>query len=62
MVKGAERMRATKNEIEKQLEFCKTLSNRLEITGQDTVLVADIKRLRRELMELVHMTKWDYKN
>lgn len=54
-------MYASEKEMKKQLEFCQDLASRLKVDGhRHTVLVADIKRLRRELMELVHMTEWDY--
>ena len=57
-------MKASNLEILEQAEFCKNLSIKLLAKAKEEIKPSqirdDIKRLRRELMELSHMTEWNY--
>lgn len=58
-------MRASELEIKKQAELCNVLSKKLLASIKKEIkpscIKDDVKRLRRELMELSHMTEWEYK-
>lgn len=64
-------MSASKEEITKDLKFCKELMDRLVkytennysnlgYNGNGSVVKDDIKRLRRELNNVSHKLEWDY--
>lgn len=66
---GRRRMNASKEEITKDLKFCKELMDRLvkytennynNLGYNGSVIKDDIKRLRRELNNVSHKLEWDY--
>lgn len=54
-------MYASDKEIKDQIDFIKKLASRLDEKQCCNQLKADAIRIRRELNELVKMTKWDYR-